>query len=233
MLYIHPLLHAKLYRFDDLVLIGSANITRRALGWTAPANVEILISPKEALGEMRAFEENLIDTSVLANSTLRDNLREKVNALAAASPVLEELFESETREVLQTWLPTCRVPNRLWNIYSNFEPWRLVEAAAEAAKADLAALNIPSGLSKEQFNQFVRATLERMPFVQQIETAAANGLSSEAAAAMIGAASNSTGLPYSATEMWEVLQAWLIYFFPGRFRREPAGEMFRQGRVIG
>jgi hypothetical protein len=232
-LYIHPLLHAKLYRFDDFILIGSANVTRRALGWTAPANVEILAGPNEPHADIRALEKSILSASILVDAALRDSVLQKVEALKVSPPSLAEVFEPETREVVRTWLPTCRAPDRLWNVYAGFETWRLVEAAANAAKDDLAALNIPTGLSKDQFREFVTATLERMPLVQEIETATQNGLTPEAAAALISEATGSNDLPYSSIEMWEVLQAWLIYFFPGRYRREPSSELFRRGRIIG
>ncbi len=85
---------------------------------------------------------------------------------------------------------------------------------------DLAALDIPSGLSKDQFKKFMAATLERMPLVQEIDVAAQKGLTPEAAAGFISEAAASAGLPYSPTEMWEVLQAWLMHLFPDRYRRE-------------
>lgn len=232
-LYIHPLLHAKLYRFDDFILIGSANVTRRALGWTAPANVEILVGPTEPHADMRSIERSILSASILVDAALRDSVRQKVDVLKASPPSVAEVFEPETREVARTWLPICRAPDRLWNVYSGFETWRLVEAAINAANDDLATLNIPAGLSRDQFRQFVTATLERMPLVQEIELAAQNGLTPEAASTLISEANGSNGLPYSSIEMWEVLQAWLIYFFPGRYRREPSSELFRRGRIIG
>lgn len=39
---LHPSLHAKFYRIDDVVLIGSANLTSSAMGWSQQPNLEIL-----------------------------------------------------------------------------------------------------------------------------------------------------------------------------------------------
>ena len=39
---LHPTLHAKYYRFDDVVLIGSANMTASGLGLAPNPNLEIL-----------------------------------------------------------------------------------------------------------------------------------------------------------------------------------------------
>ena len=44
---LHPSLHAKYYRIDDVVLIGSANLTFSAMGWTPQPNLEILCQPGE------------------------------------------------------------------------------------------------------------------------------------------------------------------------------------------
>jgi hypothetical protein len=182
---------------------------------------------------MRALEKSILNASILVDAALRDSIRQKVNVLMASPPSLAEVFEPETREAARTWLPTCRAPDRLWNVYAQFETWRLVEAAVDAANNDLATLNIPAGLSREQFRQFVRATFEQMPLVQEIELAAQNGLTPEAASTLISEATGSNVPPYSSIEMWEVLQAWLMYFFPGHYRREPSSELFRRGRIIG
>ena len=43
--WLHPSLHAKYFRIDDVVLIGSANLTSSAMGWRPQPNLEILCSP--------------------------------------------------------------------------------------------------------------------------------------------------------------------------------------------
>ena len=44
---LHPSLHAKYYRVDNAVLIGSANLTSSALGWSRQPNLEILCRPRD------------------------------------------------------------------------------------------------------------------------------------------------------------------------------------------
>ena len=56
---LHPRLHAKFYRFDSQVLIGSANLTSAGMGYRSPANLEILCAP-EASYDAEAFERELI-----------------------------------------------------------------------------------------------------------------------------------------------------------------------------
>jgi hypothetical protein len=148
-----------------------------------------------------------------------------------------EVFEAETHQVERTWLPTCRTPERLWNVYTDIEAAkrRMVESAFEAARADLRALGITFGLPVTQFNRHVAAILGQMPLVQEMDAASRlpEGVTASTGAALIEAASLGSILPYPSTDMWEVLQAWLLYFFPERYRREPATEIFRQGRIIG
>ena len=43
-LYLINNLHAKLYKSDEECLIGSSNLTLKALGWTKNHNLEILMS---------------------------------------------------------------------------------------------------------------------------------------------------------------------------------------------
>jgi hypothetical protein len=70
-----------------------------------------------------------------------------------------------------------------------------------------------------------------MPLIQLIDLRAGDGIGAEEAARLIEGAGPVPGA-YSAGEMWEILLAWLQYFFPGRYRREPIGEMLRRRRVI-
>src|ERR1700761_8118340 len=49
-------LHAKAFIFDDVALVGSANLTARALGWTAAPNLEVLIEVSADLAEVVGLE---------------------------------------------------------------------------------------------------------------------------------------------------------------------------------
>lgn len=234
-LYVHPLLHAKLYRFDDTGFFGSANLTRKALGWAAPANVELLHAPQELLSELLAFERELLRSAIRVDALYRDLVRAQVEKVKSNLITASDLLEEETRALDRIWLPTCRTPERLWSVYADGESARrhMVESAFEAAQADLASLGIAGGLPQKQFNQYVAATLGGMPLVQEIDIASQQGLTAVAAAQLIERAARGSPLPYPATDMWEILQAWLIHFFPDHYRLEATTEVFRHGRVIG
>ena len=70
-LFVHPYLHAKYFRADRRALVGSANITSRALGWSIPANLELLL-PADSLTEIiQEFEKKLLQSVIEVDQTLR------------------------------------------------------------------------------------------------------------------------------------------------------------------
>jgi hypothetical protein len=91
----------------------------------------------------------------------------------AASHVRCQPHLQSAETVERTWLPTCRTPERLWNVYTDVEAAqrRMVESAVEAARADLRALGITLGLPVTQFNRHVAAILGQMPLVQEMDAA--------------------------------------------------------------
>lgn len=234
-LCVHPLLHAKLYRFDEAAYFGSANLTAKALGWAAPSNVELLHAPASVAGELRIAERAIIAQSIAVDANYRDAIRAQVEALRTAPPQPAEVLASELRTVDRTWLPTCRSPEKLWRVYRRIDEARrtMTESSIEAAEADLRALNVTPGLDRDRFTLTVAAILGGMPVVRTIDEAAESGIAAESAVSLLEREVDGAALPYSKEETWEVLQAWLIQFFPGRYVRSAASEVFRRGRVLG
>jgi len=232
-LLLNPHLHAKLYRLDEVYLFGSANLTGKALGWRAPANVELLHAAPALKAELRSFEEELIRSSMPTDAHYRDEIRRQVERLVELGLTARDLAAAETDDLPSTWLPRCPTPERLWDVYIDPEAARrrMVESAFDAAREDLATLRLGPGLSEAQHYRSVVSTLNQMPLVQAIDARAAEGIGGEDAAALIQAA-GPLPVHYTAAEMWEILLAWLQYYFPGRYRREAAGEVLRRGRVI-
>jgi len=234
-LYVHPLLHAKLYRFDDNVFVGSANLTNKALGWAAPSNLELLHPHNEIFSELKAFEDALLRNAIRVDDAYRDLVKAQVEKVKLTETTVVASETSATAG--QFWLPTCRVPDRLWSVYTDVDDAkrRMVESAVDAALSDLAILDVEAGLSRQLFNQNIAATLSQIPLVQAVDEASKRpeGLTSAQAVALIQGKLGEASWPHSAVEMWEVLQAWLTFFFPQRYRTEPATEVFRQGRILG
>jgi hypothetical protein len=233
-LLLHPHLHAKLYRADRRCLIGSANLTGRALGWSSPPNIELLVELDAEFSELAALEVQLLAAAVPVTAAMRDAVRAAADLLKAENRVPNFSDTDIDTDTLspQVWLPACTAPDRLWNVYANHEPWQLVTSAAAAAALDLLALGPPAGLLRATFNQYIAAALKQMPLVMDIDQRAATGITDEQAVALIVGAVGTDALPYPPADMWEVLKAWLAHFFPSTYRRTAHGEVFVRGRQI-
>ena len=75
-LLLWPRLHAKYFRADHRCLIGSANVTGRALGWVRPANVELLVGLPSTHPRLAAFEQRAITEAQPATAELRELMAE-------------------------------------------------------------------------------------------------------------------------------------------------------------
>lgn len=231
-LLLNGMLHAKLYRFDQTYRLGSANLTGRALGWRAPSNIEILRTADEPDKDLRTLEQTLLSTSMPANAKYRDEIRRQVDLLVKSG--FDPLpLAAERGGLAASWLPTCPSPEKLWDVYSDplSTRRRMVESSFEATCADIACLEVGAGLSEVQFYRVMSGALNQMPLVRLIEREAETGLDAGRAAELIASAGGAA--PYATDEMWEILAAWLQYYFPDRYRMEPTGEVLRYGRVLG
>src|SRR5258706_3983855 len=63
-------LHAKFYRADENCLVGSANLTATALGWSRQPNLELLLTVSHDQPEIRAFENILLSGCVAVDEDL-------------------------------------------------------------------------------------------------------------------------------------------------------------------
>lgn len=232
-LLLNPLLHAKLYRIDQVYSFGSANLTGKALGWRAPANLELLHSAPELTTDLRAFEDALVRSSMAVDARYREEIHQQAQHLIEFGLTATDLAAAETDDLPSAWLPHCPTPEWLWEVYSDpaAARRRMVESAFETAKKDLKSLRVGAGLSEVQLYRSIIAALNQMPLIQAIDARAASGIGAGEAMALFQTAELELS-SYSAPEMWEIVLAWLQYFFPGRYRREPTGEMLRHGRVI-
>lgn len=234
-LFIHSLLHAKLYRFDEIAYLGSANLTRKALGLAAPTNIELLLASNELRENLKIFEQNLLRNAMKVDEGIYAYMKRKVAEISGSTITAADLLELEAHLLDSNWLPQCRVPERLYQVYSNSSRAKriMVESAFESAQTDLGALRLPSGLTEDLFNAEVVAVLGCMPLIREIDGAAAEGLNARDAEALISANEPTGGPAYSPSETWEVLKAWLLHFFPAHYRREAGDEILKKGKVIG
>ena len=234
-LLVHPHLHAKYYRGDERCLLGSANLTSRGLGWTTPANVELLVElPWESQGLMK-WEKALLFSSVPATQQMRDQISQEATRIQGLheNVGIPEVEEGQEEDQAATyWVPKCSIPDRLWDVYSGLDSEiTMLASTRETAQHDLRVLKPPLGLSKPLFEAYSAGILKQMPLFMTIDTRASNGLSdTEAHAFLEGHLGNRS--PYSPKETWEVLKAWLIHFMGSSYRVETREDVLVRGQRL-
>ena len=153
---LHSSLHAKYYRADDHVVIGSANLTMSGLGFSDSSNLEILTRAKTSF-DWVGFENRLLRESREVTDdefTMWEQMPStSVGLPDIGFPVLD----------LSQWIPQTRDPDYLWLAYSGSSPPS--DEQYRLALEDLDALKVPSGLDKRAFDEWLYATIAFSPFV--------------------------------------------------------------------
>ena len=198
---LHPSLHAKYYRADDCVLVGSANLTLSALGWVPQPNLEILSTPSSDF-DHQTFEAKLLSLSREVSDSefaLWDNL--------ARSRFSSPLDNRAAPSSLDAWRPVTRDPRNLILAYRN----RISEVASpdehRAVARDLLALAIPPGLTDASVRAWLSTCLLASPFASSVL---------KLGSAPRSAASASLADLYSidrveARRAMETVQSWLAF----------------------
>lgn len=145
-------LHAKYYRFDDRVILGSANLTESAIGRTIYPNQELLMVSSYT-DDFKYIENELFQDATLADQALYDRLNEKVNKLKV-DPIVNEFERKSSRclsendqQIVKFKLPTgwcfrSKNPQLLWRYFNS--PSSLDLEQKQAAEHDLCLLKIPT-----------------------------------------------------------------------------------------
>ena len=156
---LHGSLHAKYYRADSHVLIGSANLTQSGMGSSKSANLEILTDSPPSF-DWRAFENRLSSES--------RGLSDEEFALWESCPVSQSELPDNSYPVmgLGNWRPRARRPEYVWFAYVG-KTLSSVEQA-ELAAADLQALGIPRGLDRRAFDSWLQAALWQSEIVNLV-----------------------------------------------------------------
>lgn len=156
---LHPRLHAKYFRFDERVLIGSANVTASGLGLSTQSNLEILSEPATSFDALD-FESRLVRESHLVTESEAD-LWAGLTSLA-----VPDVGRQATDPV--QWIPATREPAHVWLAYANILEEIPSDDERRLASQDVAALGIPEGLSRADFDLWVGARLAQSEFVRDV-----------------------------------------------------------------
>lgn len=235
-LFVHPHLHAKYYRADDKCLVGSANLTKRGLGWASPSNVELLVELPSTFEGLKEWEATISHAAVSVNDELYNQIVQHAEKLKGETKVYQlpeiEVDEEET-QAKQFWTPHCPTPERLWDVYRgmDIDSISMLRSAYKSAKKDLVTLSPPPDLSEPLFNKYVAGILRQMPLITEIDQLAQHGITdTQARDFLIENLGDEIGTKPDVT--WRVLKDWLVYFFPETYRREAPQEFFVKGKKI-
>ena len=233
-LFVHPHLHAKYYRADNKCLVGSANLTKRGLGWASPSNVEILVELPATFEGLQEWEATIVYAAVPVNAEVYNQIAQQAEKLKGEAKVYQlpeiELGEEEA-QANQFWTPRCSTPERLWDVYRGMSADTMVTSAYEAAKKDIVALSPPPDLSRSLFNKYVAGILRQMPLITEIDHLAQRGITDVQARDFLNE-NIGKQMNYPPEDTWRVLKDWLVYFFPETYRREAGQEVIIKGAII-
>lgn len=217
-LYLRQDLHAKFFAADDRCLVGSANVTLAALGWREPANLELLVPVEETVGEVAAFEAEVLREAVPASRALRDCLARLVEGDGFERGGEPEVLQSGAGldVLVPDWIPSARNPEELYAAYSGKDD--LSRIAGEAILRELRSLGVPPGLDREQFRAWVGAALSGSVLVGSVLRRIDEvGEMTEADLAEVMGGMSVAAEDRVAREVLEVLERWLTWFLPAEY----------------
>ncbi len=212
-------LHAKLYLADNQCLVGSANLTASALGWSERSNIELLVPALPNDPEVARFLERL-GSAMPATAAKRLEIEAAVATLQ--SNVLDEAQEmiddGESRGL--AWLPRCAAPDKLYEMYRNPETAVVVDSTKSDGFSDLRDLQIQRGLSPIDFEAAVQSTLLLMPAFGRIIEEVPQGLTD--ARGVMRVKENRPDLErQDIKRQWRIVRDWISVFFADRFEVAP------------
>jgi hypothetical protein len=227
-------LHTKYFRFDDVAYLGSANLTMTALGWSNRPNAEALLEFRvDDIESAKAFEKSLLEEVVDVSAELVADFKTMLESYSGQVPNWPTHLEgnpitSEDRSLVpaSSWLPKSRSPEYLYRVYRG-ENDVMTTVGLAAAQEDLLDLDLPVGLPEPAFRSLVASRLASTPTVlkldQFVKIRRRFGEMRSWLAAQLGVS--------DATDDWQRLMRWLLFFLPDRYEATTANYSEIFGRL--
>ncbi|ABA25015.1 hypothetical protein Ava_B0305 (plasmid) [Trichormus variabilis ATCC 29413] len=220
-------LHAKFYRADEECLVGSANLTASALGWSNHPNFEILVVLPATYNNLKTFEAELLAGCIQIDDGLFEQMSITIEILKnhhlqqlplPTVEVKESSFENlaQAQAKINYWLPTLRNPEDLYLAYSG-QLEKLTTISRKAALLDIHTLPLTPNLPKDAFESYLGLILLEMPIIQQVDEFIATPKRFGAVRDFLSSLPCATVPDFNAEHAWQTLMRWLRYFLPKRY----------------
>ncbi len=225
-LWLRPNLHAKYYRADNRCLVGSANLTGKALGWSDCPNLELLVTLSADEPTVKTFEAELLKACTSVTEDLFEQMSLTVQLLAEQAPnaiatlsrveIPENNLVNNNSVNINAWLPTLRNPEDLYLAYCG-QTEKLSTASKIAALTDLRSLPIIPNLSQKVFQAYVGTLLLQKPIIQKVDSFVKTPRRFGAVKNLLNSLPCSEINSFNAERAWQTLMRWLLYFLPNRY----------------
>ena len=221
-LWLRPDLHAKYYRADHRCLVGSANLTGKALGWSDSPNLELLVTLSADEPAIKTFEKELLAGCIPVDRDLFEQVSATVKLLSeqnidSTPRSLSEIELIEEKLIsADTWLPILRNPEDLYLAYSG-QTEKLSTASKIAALTDLRSLPIIPNLSQKVFQAYVGTLLLQKPIIRKVDSFVKTPQRFGAVKNLLNSLPCSEINSFNAERAWQTLMRWLLYFLPNRY----------------
>ena len=164
---LHQSLHAKYYRFGNLVLTGSANLTGAGMGLTSWPNLEILCAPWDGF-DWEQLEGRLLSESYALGDA--EYLRWQQIEITGRSLGFASKNEGPSESESVGWEPMTREPDHLWLAYRGSEQDIPGDDERRSALTDLDEVGLPPGLERQEFDNWVVGALLESAWVGRIRS---------------------------------------------------------------
>ena len=220
-----PNLHAKYYRADNKLAVGSANLTNAALGWSAVPNIEVMVW-QEIDQVLRQWESNLEAQATMVDDSIVRHFERLVECLPDTMILVSDCYSSDENAAdlpllvsgvsHHSWLPITRYPELLYKVYSGGTE-NISLGAIESATCDLLMLAVPVGLEEAAFNASVAANLIQTPLVREVDRFLTQPRAFGAMRDFLRSRGAYPAGRDPSTD-WQTLMRWFNFFLPWRFR---------------
>lgn len=201
--------HAKYYRFDSQVFIGSANLTNTGTGRSG-ASIELLQSVPRTL-ESDAFEKQILTESRVVDArtlALFMDIQDAREGLADERGSVHHSIDDPPLFYFH-----LRNPDELWDHYRQIviRP----TDASQSALTDLSNLKIPPNLDRSAFDAVVRAAVSDSVLVQALREFAETPKRFGQVKTWIASKCRATE---DLVRVTQTLYRWVTYWLPRDFR---------------